>query len=89
MANHVAFGTLSGALPSGRRKYTPFTPGLTPAASANGSLLQNIQTVASLDPPRPELQRLLGVCGAADGRTRDGIEERMSPGEPLDKDIYA
>jgi formate C-acetyltransferase len=50
MSNHVAFGTLSGALPSGRRRYKPFTPGITPAPSAKDTLLQNIQTVASLNP---------------------------------------
>jgi pyruvate formate-lyase/glycerol dehydratase family glycyl radical enzyme len=50
MSNHVAFGTLSGALPSGRRRHKPFTPGITPAAGAKDSLLQNIRTVASLNP---------------------------------------
>jgi formate C-acetyltransferase len=50
MSNHVAFGTLSGALPSGRRRYKPFTPGITPAAGPKDTLLQHIQTVASLDP---------------------------------------
>lgn len=50
MANHVAFGTLTGALPSGRLAYKPFTPGLTPAADASKSLLDNIRDVAKLDP---------------------------------------
>jgi len=50
MSNHVAFGVLSGALPSGRRKNKPFTPGITPAPGSKGTLLENIQTVASLDP---------------------------------------
>jgi len=50
MSNHVAFGVLSGALPSGRRKNKPFTPGITPAPETRDTLLQNIQTVASLDP---------------------------------------
>jgi len=50
MSNHVAFGVLSGALPSGRRKNKPFTPGITPAPGARDSLLQNMQSVASLDP---------------------------------------
>lgn len=50
MSNHVAFGTLSGALPSGRRKYKPFTPGITPEPGAKDTLLQNIQSVAALDP---------------------------------------
>jgi pyruvate formate-lyase/glycerol dehydratase family glycyl radical enzyme len=50
MSNHVAFGVLSGALPSGRHRCKPFTPGITPAPGTRDTLLQNIQTVASLDP---------------------------------------
>ena len=50
MSNHVAFGVLSGALPSGRRRSKPFTPGITPAPGTRDTLLQNIQTVSSLDP---------------------------------------
>ena len=50
MSNHVAFGILSGALPSGRLKNKPFTPGITPAPGTRDTLLQNIQTVAALDP---------------------------------------
>lgn len=50
MSNHVAFGTLTGALPSGRLAYKPFTPGLTPAANASKSLLDNIRDVARLEP---------------------------------------
>jgi formate C-acetyltransferase len=50
MSNHVAFGVLSGALPSGRGKCKPFTPGITPAPGTRDTLLQNIQTVAALDP---------------------------------------
>ncbi len=50
MSNHVAFGVLSGALPSGRHRNKPFTPGITPAPGTRDTLLQNIQTVASLDP---------------------------------------
>ncbi len=50
MSNHVAFGTLSGALPSGRQKGKPFTPGLTPQPFASRSLLDNIRDVARLDP---------------------------------------
>ena len=49
MSNHVAFGTLTGALPSGRLAYLPFTPGLTPEAHASKSLLDNIRDVCSLD----------------------------------------
>lgn len=50
MSNHVAFGTLSGALPSGRRKGQPFTPGITPSPNAADQLLANIRTIASLNP---------------------------------------
>ncbi len=50
MSQHVAFGTLSGALPSGRQKGKPFTPGLTPQPFASSSLLDNMRDVAQLDP---------------------------------------
>ncbi|MCG8531466.1 MAG: hypothetical protein MI749_12480, partial [Desulfovibrionales bacterium] len=50
MSNHVAYGTLSGALPSGRRAGKPFTPGLTPAPHASENLLDNLRDVAALDP---------------------------------------
>lgn len=49
MSNHVAFGTLTGALPSGRLAFQPFTPGLTPEANASKSLLDNIRDVTGLD----------------------------------------
>ena len=50
MSNHVAFGTLAGALPSGRLASLPFTPGLTPEANASKSLLDNIKDVTRLEP---------------------------------------
>lgn len=50
MSNHVAFGTLTGALPSGRLAGKAFTPGLTPEPAASPNLLDNIRDVASLDP---------------------------------------
>ena len=50
MSNHVAFGTLAGALPSGRLAGLPFTPGLTPEANASPNLLDNIKDVSRLDP---------------------------------------
>jgi formate C-acetyltransferase len=50
MSNHVAFGTLTGALPSGRLAGKPFTPGLTPEAHASKSLLDNIRDVSRLEP---------------------------------------
>jgi len=49
MSNHVAFGTLTGALPSGRLAGKAFTPGLTPEPNASPDLLDNIRDVASLD----------------------------------------
>ncbi|MBU2490437.1 MAG: formate acetyltransferase, partial [Proteobacteria bacterium] len=50
MSQHVAYGLLSGALPSGHPARTPFTPGLTPAPAASRSLLDNLRDVARLDP---------------------------------------
>ena len=49
MSNHVAFGLLSGALPSGRRSGKPFTPGLTPSHLAGAALTDQIRSVARLD----------------------------------------
>lgn len=49
MSNHVAFGTLTGALPSGRLEGKAFTPGLTPEPNASPNLLDNIRDVASLE----------------------------------------
>jgi pyruvate-formate lyase len=50
MSQHVAFGILTGALPSGRQAGKPFTPGLTPQPFASKNLLDNIRDVAQLDP---------------------------------------
>ncbi|MBT3223284.1 MAG: formate acetyltransferase, partial [Proteobacteria bacterium] len=50
MSNHVAFGSLAGALPSGRRAGKAFTPGLTPQPIASKNLLDNLRDVAHLDP---------------------------------------
>lgn len=50
MSNHVAFGTLTGALPSGRLSGKAFTPGLTPEPHASRSILDNLRDVAGLDP---------------------------------------
>ena len=49
MSNHVAFGSLSGALPSGRKAFKAYTPGLTPAPGRKDELIQNIHSVAALD----------------------------------------
>lgn len=50
MSNHVAFGILSGALPSGRMKGKPFTPGITPAPGVTDNILANMASVACIDP---------------------------------------
>ena len=50
MSNHVIYGSLSGALPSGKLAGKPFTPGLTPEPNASDNLLDNLRDVASLDP---------------------------------------
>ncbi len=50
MSNHVAFGNLTGALPSGRLAGKAFTPGLTPEPHASRNLLDNMRDVAKLDP---------------------------------------
>ncbi|MBV1921308.1 MAG: hypothetical protein KUG73_11545 [Pseudomonadales bacterium] len=50
MSQHVAYGSLSGALPSGRKAGKAFTPGLTPQPSASKNFLDNICDVAALDP---------------------------------------
>ncbi len=48
MSNHVAFGSLTGALPSGRLAGKAFTPGLTPEPHASRNLLDNLRDVAGL-----------------------------------------
>jgi formate C-acetyltransferase len=50
MSQHVAYGSLSGALPSGRLRGKAFTPGLTPHPSASRNFLDNLRDVAGLDP---------------------------------------
>ncbi|MCP4115348.1 MAG: formate acetyltransferase [Desulfobacteraceae bacterium] len=50
VAQHVAYGALSGALPSGRRAFTSFTPGTTPHPGASNSFLDNMRDVAGLNP---------------------------------------
>ncbi|MFC1853546.1 pyruvate formate lyase family protein [candidate division CSSED10-310 bacterium] len=50
MSQHVAYGSLSGALPSGRLTGKAFTPGLTPHPEASDTFLDNIRDVAQLHP---------------------------------------
>ncbi|MBN1498329.1 MAG: pyruvate formate lyase family protein [Spirochaetes bacterium] len=49
MSNHVAFGSMTGALPSGRLAGKAFTPGLTPEAHASKNILDNLRDVAKLE----------------------------------------
>lgn len=49
MSQHVAFGKLSAALPSGRLESKAFTPGLTPSHGSSDQLVENIKSVAQLD----------------------------------------
>ncbi len=50
MSQHVAYGNLSGTLPSGRLAGKAFTPGLTPDPSASKNYLDFITDVAKLKP---------------------------------------
>ena len=50
VAQHSAYGALSGAIPGGRKAYQPFTPGLTPHPAASNSFLDNIRDVAKMNP---------------------------------------
>lgn len=50
MSQHVAYGNLSGTLPSGRRAGKAFTPGLTPGPHASKNYLDFISDVAKLKP---------------------------------------
>jgi formate C-acetyltransferase len=50
VAQHVAYGSLSGALPSGKLAHKPFTPGATPHPCASKNFLDNIRDVARLNP---------------------------------------
>lgn len=47
---HSGFGSLTGAIPSGRLSGKAFTPGLTPQPHASDSILDNMRDVARLEP---------------------------------------
>lgn len=47
---HSGFGSLTGAIPSGRLAGKAFTPGLTPQPHASDSILDNMRDVARLAP---------------------------------------
>ena len=79
MSNHVAFGMLSGPLPSGRRAGKAFTPGLTPSPLCHAPLTEQIRTVAQLDPrllPNNIAYNVKVVPGP--GEPPDRILDRMS-----------
>lgn len=78
MSNHVIYGTLSGALPSGKRAGQPFTPGLTPEAHASSSLLDNIHDVANLNPRHMNNNIAFNVKVVPGGQdTREAVIDRM------------
>jgi len=76
MSQHVAYGNLSGALPSGRLAYKAFTPGLTPHPSASKSFLNNILDVARLTPEHMDNNMAFNVKLVPDAR--DGREKTVS-----------
>jgi formate C-acetyltransferase len=79
MSYHVAFGALSGALPSGRKKGKAFTPGLTPSHLCGAGLTEQIRTVAALDPrlmPNNIAFNVKVVPGAGD--THAAVVDRLA-----------
>jgi len=79
MSNHVIYGTLSGALPSGKRARQPFTPGLTPEAHASTNLLDNIRDVARLNPRHMNNNIAFNVKVVPGGHdSREAIVDRMA-----------
>lgn len=78
MSQHVAYGNLSGALPSGRLAGKSFTPGLTPHPAASKSFLDNIRDVAALDPVNMDNNIAFNVKIVPGGNdTREKIVETM------------
>ncbi len=78
MSQHVAYGNLSGALPSGRRRGKPFTPGLTPYPNASRSLTDILSDVAALDPCLLDNNMAFNVKFAPKpGETREAAVDQM------------
>jgi len=78
MSNHVIYGTLSGALPSGKKAGKAFTPGLTPEPHASENLLDNIRDVARLDPKNMNNNIAFNVKVVPGGSdTRQAVVDRM------------
>ena len=49
MTNHAGYGSVSGALPSGRKANVPFSSGITPASQIHTQLTEALEAVASLN----------------------------------------
>jgi len=77
MSQHVAYGNLSGTLPSGRLRGKAFTPGLTPHPGASKSFLDNIRDVARLEPR------------SMDNNIAFNVKLVPKAGEPMDEIINA
>ncbi|MFZ5572687.1 MAG: pyruvate formate lyase family protein [Thermodesulfobacteriota bacterium] len=78
MSQHVAYGNLSGALPSGRKAGQAFTPGLTPHPTAGKSFLDHIRDIARLDPRHMDNNIAFNVkIVPAAGETREALVDAM------------
>jgi len=78
MSQHVAYGSLSGPLPSGRLAAKAFTPGLTPSPLASNSFLDNIRAVAAMSPENMDNNLAFNVkLTPSPDDTREGIVDRM------------
>jgi formate C-acetyltransferase len=75
MSQHVAYGSLSGALPSGRRFGKAFTPGLTPHPTATPNFLDTLRDVARLDPE------------CMDNNIAFNVKLTLKPSEPREKSV--
>ena len=49
MTNHAGYGSVTGALPSGRKANMPFSSGITPVSQINTQLTTSLNCVASLN----------------------------------------
>ncbi len=78
MSQHVAYGNLSGALPSGRLRHKAFTPGLTPQPAATKSFLDNLHDVAGLDPTTMDNNMAFNVKLAPGDDCVDKIVDTMA-----------
>ena len=49
MTNHAGYGSVTGALPSGRKANVPFSSGITPVSQINTHLTTSLDSVAALN----------------------------------------